>query len=135
MSNYTPTWKVWLQKANTDLLATQLMLSQTNDKLLEVSVYHSQQTAEKAIKAYLTFHKLRFAKTHIIADLLKIVEQQNTTLSEQLKSADQLSIYAIAFRYPEESEHQVTLNRQTAENAYILADWVLKEIQAQLPRQ
>ncbi|MCE3011414.1 MAG: HEPN domain-containing protein [Proteobacteria bacterium] len=135
MSNYTPTWKVWLQKANTDLLATQLMLAQTNDNLLEVSVYHSQQSAEKAIKSYLTFHKLRFSKTHIVADLLTIVAKQDSKLADQLKPADQLSLYAIAFRYPEEGQHQIALNRATAEAALTLASWVLKEIRAQLPRE
>lgn len=135
MSQYTPTWKVWLQKANTDLMAAQLMLSQTNERLLEVSVYHSQQAAEKAIKGFLTYHKLRFGKTHIIRDLVSLIEKLNPTFAETLRPADQLSIYAIAFRYPEEGQGQVFLNRTTAEVAFKVASWAIKEIQAKLPSE
>ncbi|MFN7455386.1 MAG: HEPN domain-containing protein [Pseudobdellovibrionaceae bacterium] len=135
MSQYTPTWKVWLQKANTDLLAAQLMLNQNNDRLLEISVYHSQQTAEKAIKGFLTYHKLRFGKTHIIRELVDLIEKLNPAFAEVLRPADQLSIYAIAFRYPEETQDQIPLNRTTAENAFKIASWALKEVQAKLPSE
>jgi HEPN domain-containing protein len=135
MSQYTPTWKVWLQKANTDLLAAQLMLNQNNDRLLEVSVYHSQQTAEKAIKGFLNYHKLRFGKTHLIRELVDLIEKLNPAFAEVLRPADQLSIYAIAFRYPEEGQDQIPLNRTTAENAFKIASWALKEVQAKLPSE
>ena len=109
------------------------MLEQKGDTLLEISVYHCQQSSEKAIKGYLAFNKLRFGKTHIIIELINIMAAQDPVFAELLKPADKLTIFATAFRYPEEGKEEIPLTRETAENALKIANWVLLEIQNKLP--
>jgi HEPN domain-containing protein len=55
----------WLRQAAKDRNAAQILLEAEPSR----SVFLSQQAAEKAAKAFLTFHQLAFRKTHDLADL------------------------------------------------------------------
>ncbi len=50
----------WLRQAAKDRNAAQVLIGAEPSR----SVFHSQQAAEKAIKAFLTFHQIPFRKTH-----------------------------------------------------------------------
>ena len=52
----------WLAKADDDLRAARLLILEEN-ALHAAGVYHCQQAAEKAIKAWLTCHDILFPKT------------------------------------------------------------------------
>ena len=51
----------WLAKAHSDLRAAEVAIGAD---LAEVAVYHCQQAAEKALKAFLVFRQEPFRKTH-----------------------------------------------------------------------
>jgi HEPN domain-containing protein len=74
--------------------------------LLEVepsrSVFHSRQAAEKAAKAFLSFHQIAFRKTHDLADLGLQCLTADPGLGPILRKAGELADYASAFRYPDE---------------------------------
>ena len=53
----------WLTKAAHDL-ASARKLATDPDPYLDTAIYHCQQAAEKAVKAWLTFRGVRFARTH-----------------------------------------------------------------------
>lgn len=53
----------WLRKALKDLVAGKHDLK-ANPPLTEDVVFHAQQAAEKAIKAYLVWNEVRFKKVH-----------------------------------------------------------------------
>jgi HEPN domain-containing protein len=55
----------WLRQAAKDRNAARVLLEPEPSR----SVFHSQQAAEKAVKAFLTFHQIPFRKTHDLADL------------------------------------------------------------------
>ena len=57
----------WLDQARRDLSAANLLTSAVPSR----SVFHSQQAAEKAAKALLTFHDVIFRKTHNLSELGK----------------------------------------------------------------
>jgi hypothetical protein len=59
----------WLIKAKRDLLSAR-QLAEGSVPLLDTAAYHCQQAAEKAIKAYLVYHDVRFEKTHDLDVLL-----------------------------------------------------------------
>ena len=59
----------WLLKAQRDLLSAK-ELAEADFPLLDTAAYHCQQTAEKAIKAFLLYHDIRFEKTHDIEVLV-----------------------------------------------------------------
>jgi HEPN domain-containing protein len=89
----------WLLKADNDLRSAQ-QLFEAEPPLLDTAVYHCQQTAEKALKAYLTFQEIHFAKIHILPVLVEQCMEIDPTFSELLDYADLLTPYATAFRYP-----------------------------------
>lgn len=67
--------KMWFSKSIEDLKAAKLLLSSTTENFWGPSVFHSQQSAEKAIKGFLAFNKIRFAKTHDLEILINLVSQ------------------------------------------------------------
>jgi hypothetical protein len=55
----------WLRQAARDRNAARVLIDVEPSR----SVFLSQQAAEKAAKAFLTFHQIAFRKTHDLADL------------------------------------------------------------------
>lgn len=89
----------WMSKAEDDLLATQLLLSE-DMPLLNPACFHAQQAVEKFLKAYLTHVQREFPKTHSISTLLDLVASVDKKLADDLKEAEGLNPYAVESRYP-----------------------------------
>jgi HEPN domain-containing protein len=53
----------WLRKALQDLEVANLILT-NQPKFSEAAAFHAQQCTEKSLKAFLTFHDVRFRKIH-----------------------------------------------------------------------
>jgi HEPN domain-containing protein len=85
----------WLAQARKDLNAAQLLAVPEPSR----SVFHSQQVAEKAAKAFLTFHDVPFRKTHDLNELGAQCAGVNPALSPLLQEASVLTDYAVVFRY------------------------------------
>ena len=122
--------KGWLTKAAVDLRTTKLLLAQNSDDFFGACVFHAQQAAEKAIKGYLAFNKVRFPKSHDIEKLLELVSSVDHDLALELKPSTILTKFAAAYRYPEEVELQEPLTAKTCENAHVLANWVFEEMKS-----
>ena len=79
------------------------------------SVFHSQQAAEKAAKAFLALHDVPFRKTHDLNELGGQCAALNPSLAPLFQAASDLTDYAVVFRYldaprePDESEATVAL--------------------------
>lgn len=58
----------WLKKAQRDLAAAQKLATDLPD----VSIYHCQQAAEKALKGFLILHDIDPGDTHNINTLVKL---------------------------------------------------------------
>ena len=73
---------VWLEYAESDLALAKIGKATKKIKYSSLC-FHSQQSAEKAIKAVLVFYKIDFPKTHDIRTLLKllIVHLELSTIS------------------------------------------------------
>lgn len=96
------------------------------------SAYHSQQAVEKALKGYLTFHKVRFTKTHDILVLVSAVKTVDVSLAKKLSRAEKLTKFAIEYRYPDAAERPMTQAKATAalrlaEDCYELISASLRE--------
>lgn len=102
------TTQKWLSISRNDLSDAKALL-QFNEQFMRLISFAAQQSAEKAIKAYLVHAKLRFPNTHNIDDLIKILKQQNPNLAAELESAAILSDYAIAYRYPDAAKEELDL--------------------------
>jgi HEPN domain-containing protein len=87
----------WLREAAKDRNAAHVLLEAEPSR----SVFFSQQVAEKAAKAFLTFHQIAFRKTHNLADLGAQCVTADPGLGPILRQAEELTDYASAFRYPD----------------------------------
>jgi uncharacterized protein len=91
--------KEWLRKVENDLRGAD-QLVRASPPLLDLTLFHCQQAAEKALKAFLTWHDVSFAKTHDIEDLGEACMAIDATLSDRIARASSLTDYAWKFRYP-----------------------------------
>ncbi len=91
----------WLIKAQHDL-ATASKLAADPDPYLDTAIYHCQQAAEKSVKGFLTFHDHRVVRTHDVRYLVTLAMPFNQSFSDCLDSAERVTPYATAYRYPDE---------------------------------
>jgi HEPN domain-containing protein len=110
----------WLQKAEEDLNAAK-SLSTYGETFPSIVCFHSQQAAEKYLKAFLTRHQVEFPKTHDVDELLNLIKPVNAELSESLRDTIVLTNYGVDVRYPGDLP---TVTRSDAEQAVRLAEKV-----------
>jgi HEPN domain-containing protein len=89
----------WLIKSEHDLRSSQRLFA-GDDPILDTAVYHCQQAAEKALKAYLTFQDSPFQKVHVLGILVEQCLEFDRSFESIRDIADVLTPFATAFRYP-----------------------------------
>ena len=89
----------WVHKADQDIRAAKSLLAD-EPPLLYPSCFHSQQAAEKYLKALLTWREVEFPKTHVIGELLDLLGTVDAPLAESLADATGLNPYGVEVRYP-----------------------------------
>lgn len=63
--------EAWLYKAENDLKSARKLI-ENEPVLLDTAIYHTQQCAEKALKAYLAFKQQPVQRTHDVALLVEL---------------------------------------------------------------
>ena len=116
----------WLRNAQSDLALAGLR--RARGMLYEHLCFHAQQAAEKALKALLLAHGVKFPRTH---DLAFLIDQLPSAISipPELIDLPTLSKYAVQNRYPGDTipvsakhrTHAVRLAEQTVSWAKRLA--------------
>ncbi|MBF0509335.1 MAG: HEPN domain-containing protein [Deltaproteobacteria bacterium] len=97
-----PTLKLvsaWLRKADSDMKLAEHLFSEGADFPNAIAL-HSQQTAEKYLKAFLTYHQKAFPKTHDLDVLLDLIETIDPNLALSLRDVIILTPYGVELRYP-----------------------------------
>jgi HEPN domain-containing protein len=89
----------WLTKALHDLQNARIV-SAVRDGPLDTAIYHCQQTAEKAMKGWLTAKGIAFEKTHDVRRLVRHAAGSEPGFDSLSEGAEILTPYASAFRYP-----------------------------------
>ena len=118
----------WLRKAETDLELAEHLISQ-GDTFLNAAAFHSQQSAEKYLKAYLSSNQKVFPKTHDLDQLLDLVESLDKDLADSLRDVIVLTPYGVELRYPGD---RPDANLGEAKEALVLAKKAQKAIKEQL---
>ena len=119
----------WLRKADEDLAAARLLMTERPD-LRYASAFHAQQAAEKYLKATLVWHQVEFPKTHDIDLLLNLVATADSALIAGLGGAEELTVYGVEARYPGDlPDPTLTQVRE----AFGLAELVRDAVLAHLP--
>jgi len=120
--------KQWIFLADDDLRLAQFILDD-DDPICWASAFHSQQCAEKALKAFLTFHDIRAKKTHEIDYLLELCCRVNPGFEQFKQTAGKLTEYAVDSRYPAPSHYASKEDAKYAiEIARSIYEFVLKSL-------
>lgn len=118
----------WISRARSDLA---LARASGEGIYLEDLCFHTQQAAEKAIKALLIRYGIRFPYTHDLASLLTLVEKATGVLPEPIRQAERLTQFAVETRYPgtappvREEEH-----REALKLAQEVVRWVEEQLKS-----
>lgn len=111
----------WMRRARSNLaLAKQAKLDEV---VWDDLCFDAQQATEKALKAVLVVHNVDFPKTHEIAELLRLIEQCNIEVHDELWEAHILAKYAVETRYPGPVE---SISEQEYRQAVALAERVVQ---------
>ena len=123
-------YQAWLTKARNDLLNIENNL-RSETIPWDTVCYHAQQAAEKALKAYLLFHRTPIPRTHDLLSLLARCVEHDSSLSALEDACISLNAYATGSRYPTDTfEPDETMGR----GAYSTACTVYDAITLRLPR-
>jgi HEPN domain-containing protein len=117
-----------LDRADEDLLAGRLILA-GQMPTYDLVGFHAQQAAEKALKAVLVRHGVRFDKTHDLGQLLEQVEPVAPGTAATLAEAEELTAHAIGARYP---GREPPLDRQEAASRLAVPSAVLAHVRGLL---
>lgn len=93
----------WAAKADEDLLVAEHLLALGENCPFGIAAFHSQQCAEKYIKAVLTRRSVPFPRTHDLPELLSLVPP-DMGLRISLPELALLNRYSVEVRYPGEWE-------------------------------
>ncbi|MFY9822874.1 MAG: HEPN domain-containing protein [Thermoanaerobaculia bacterium] len=121
--------RAWLARAAADLRAGEVDLA-ASPPLLEDVLFHCQQAAEKALKAFLAWHDLPFRKTHSLEEIGRQCIQLDPSLEGLVDRVAPLTEFAWKFRYPGEAEPPLPGD---ASSALDLAREAYEAILARLP--
>ena len=89
----------WIRRARSNL-ARARDASGVPEVLYEDLCFDAQQAAEKALKAVLLAHQTDFPKTHAIAELVTILENNGIPCPHDVRQSVRLTRYAVQTRYP-----------------------------------
>lgn len=123
----------WLKFSQMDYSSAKYLFdSPLHPRPLEIICYHSQQSAEKAVKALIVFYGEPggMPKVHNISFLLNqiknlVKERTGREIpAEVYDCADRLTQYSVMPRYPNEIEVDEPMTRKALEDATDLINWV-----------
>jgi HEPN domain-containing protein len=113
----------WVAKAEEDFHSADALLRAVDVPLAGTSCFHSQQCAEKYLKAFLQEHAVRFERKHDLLPLVALCVQIDGSFENLEDDLKDLERYAVAVRYP-----GATASVEMAEAAFDAAERVRKFI-------
>lgn len=120
----------WTVRALGDLAAGAHDLEATRPFVGD-ALFHAQQAAEKAMKAFLAWHDVPFRKTHDLAELGQQCMRTDPSLEPICARVERLTVFAWVFRYPTDaSEPPVDEAREALALARDLYDAILSRLPA-----
>ena len=124
--------KQWLMHGDEDLrLASFAMTFQGKEEPpYRLVAYHTQQCAEKYLKAFLVYCVVDFPYTHNISILLELCGE-HADWPVELQDSEQLTLYSITTRYPGEDEQ---VSEAEAKRAIELAQQVRIQVRTALEK-
>lgn len=89
----------WLEKANEEELFARSILTHRDAPAWGVG-FHSQQLAEKSLKAYLVAQQGEFPKIHQLDHLIALCARHDSAFNKLAEDAQRINSYYFEDRYP-----------------------------------
>ncbi len=103
----------WIEKANHDLGAAQLVFQHLPD-YFDTIAFHCQQSVEKYLKALLVFHNIEFQRSHNLIYLLDLLSTKMGIIEPQYDKAILLNGFSVQIRYPDKTIYLTSAELETA---------------------
>jgi len=118
----------WLRIVKEDLAVAKVLLK---EEFFSSVAYHSQQAAEKALKAFLVFKDRPVLKSHDLLKLLKLCSLIDGDFQKLFDAADYINPFSTKFRYPDEfSIPDLQVAQLAIKHAQSIVTFVNKKIAA-----
>jgi HEPN domain-containing protein len=115
--------KEWLRYAKSDINTANHMFYDVNPKETEISCYHSQQCAEKSLKAYLLLKGIQPPYTHDLIELNNLCIMHETNFSSMQTHCVCLNPYSVQVKYPNELAVDEYMAKSAIGNAKVIFDF------------
>ena len=123
--------RLWVEKAENDLRNAEHTLAMGSGCPFDTVCFHTQQCAERYLKALPVARSVVFPKTHDLLHLLRLVPEE-APLDLGYKDVATINRYAIEARYP---GHWEPIDRDEAVEAVDAARHVRAAVRALLPEE
>ena len=120
--------KEWFDHSYNDYLSAKHLFEDMHPKQIDISCYHCQQCAEKALKGYLVFTEIEPPKIHNLRKLCQLCIDLDDTFNTIVPFCVALTIYSNETRYPNELETDETAAKIALEKAKTVYDFCLAKI-------
>lgn len=90
------------------------LMNMTDESLFDIEIFgfHAQQTVEKLLKAWLSAIGIKYEKTHDLQVLFSLIKDNKHQLPSELEDLDNLTDFAVNFRYDVFENVDATLERK-----------------------
>lgn len=130
MRNTNKEYLIWLNKAKDDLLWTEANI---REKIYYGACFTSQQSIEKALKAYLVYKKGKFSKKHDLVTLVDECSFFDRNFTKYRRIVAPIAFYYIQTRYPDISEVDI-YDKKEAEEAFEIAKELLDFVDTKIKK-
>jgi len=120
--------KEWLQYAKSDLNTSKHMFNDVHPKETEISCYHSQQCAEKSLKAFLIAKETNPPYIHDLIEIVRLCTTLEASFSTIKQYCVSLNPYGVQVRYPNELAIDDNITRQAINYAEKILEFCEKTI-------
>jgi HEPN domain-containing protein/GNAT superfamily N-acetyltransferase len=114
----------WLQIAFDDYDSALYLFQRPHRRPYEIICYHCQQSAEKALKAFLCANGVEVPRTHETGYLCQLCINIDDSFSSFLESCEELAIYATETRYPIRIEIDEATVKRNLKQAFEIYNFV-----------
>ena len=115
-----------LKKAESDLENAATCLAA--NRALDTVCFHSQQAAEKTLKAYLTAHEIEYPFIHNLEKLIDLCAARDPSFAEIKPIAGGLTPYAVDLRYDADFWPKLEMAQEAYEAAVAIKSFVMKRM-------